>query len=100
MAHLGIKLKTIVCENNISREVYIYEHPWLIRLTHWLSAIALFILFASGLEIFSAFPSFGDKVPQDNFFEPSSVLRLGGWLGGALQWHYSAAWIFLSSYLV
>ena len=28
-----------------------YEHPWVIRFTHWLNAVAVFVLAASGLRI-------------------------------------------------
>jgi len=73
------------------------EHPAIVRLCHWLSAISITVLIASGLEVFAAFPSFGDKVPQRDLFTPPDAVRLGGWLGGALQWHLAFAWIFLAS---
>ena len=41
-----------------------------------------------------AFPSFGEKVPQIDFLKIPELVRLGGWLGGALQWHFSFAWLF------
>ena len=37
------------------REV-IYRHTFLVRLTHWLNALAIFILIGSGLNIFNAHP--------------------------------------------
>ena len=74
-----------------------FEHPTVVRLTHWFATLAIAILVASGLEIFAAFPSFGDKVGGDEFFTPPDALRLGGWLGGALQWHLTFAWLFLAS---
>ena len=52
---------------------------------------------ASGLEIFAAFPSFGDKIPQRDLFALPGAVRLGGWLGGALQWHLTFAWLFAAS---
>lgn len=70
------------------------EHPAIVRSCHWLAAVAVPILIASGLEVFAAFPSFGDKVPADEFPAPPPGLRLGGWLGGALQWHLTFAWVF------
>jgi Ni/Fe-hydrogenase b-type cytochrome subunit len=76
------------------------EHPAVVRLCHWLSALAVAILVASGLEVFAAFPGFGDKVPQRDLFTPPEVVRLGGWLGGALQWHLTFAWVFLTGGLV
>src|ERR1700687_3848301 len=41
-----------------------YEHPLPIRITHWATAISLFVLVASGLRIFREFPSFGPKIPE------------------------------------
>ena len=73
------------------------EHPTVVRLCHWLSALAAAILVASGLEIFAAFPSFGDKVPEVDLFVPPAAMRLGGWLGGALQWHLTFAWLLMAA---
>jgi len=39
---------------------------FIVRMTHWLNAIALFVLIPSGLRIFRAFPSFGPKIPQED----------------------------------
>ena len=73
----------------------VYEHPWFVRFSHWTNAAALTVLTLSGIQIFSAFPSFGAKVPQQNLVETiPDMLRLGGWLGGALQWHFTFMWIF------
>jgi Ni/Fe-hydrogenase b-type cytochrome subunit len=73
----------------------VYEHPWFVRFTHWTNAIAVTVLALSGMQIFYAFPSFGDKVPQQNLLESiPEAIRLGGWLGGALQWHFTFMWIF------
>jgi thiosulfate reductase cytochrome b subunit len=64
---------------------------------HWIGALAVTLLMLSGLEIFAAFPSFGDKVPQIDLFVPPAAMRLGGWLGGALQWHLTFAWVLVIS---
>ena len=74
---------------------HIYEHPWFVRFTHWTSAVSVFVLALSGLQIFKAFPSFGPKIPQhDVVASIPNLLRLGGWLGGALRWHFTFMWIF------
>jgi Ni/Fe-hydrogenase b-type cytochrome subunit len=73
------------------------EHPAVVRFCHWLSALAIAVLVTSGLEVFAAFPSFGDKMPQRDLFTPPGMMRLGGWLGGALQWHLAFAWLFLAT---
>lgn len=73
------------------------EHPYLVRVSHWLAAIATAILIPSGLEIFRAFPSFGSKVPQSDLVRIPQSVTLGGWLGGALQWHLAFAWLFFAA---
>src|SRR5271163_3301331 len=71
-----------------------YEHPLPIRITHWVNAISLFVMITSGLRIFRAFPSFGPKIPQKVLLDIPKSLTLGGWLGGALQWHFTFMWFF------
>jgi Ni/Fe-hydrogenase b-type cytochrome subunit len=73
------------------------EHPAVVRLCHWLVALAIFVLGASGLEVFAAFPSFGEKIPEQMLFMPPAAVRLGGWLGGALQWHLTFAWLLIGA---
>lgn len=72
-----------------------YEHPWVVRLCHWTNAVALTVLVMSGLQILTAFPSFGPKIPESDIVSRvPAAIRLGGWLGGALQWHFTFMWIF------
>src|SRR5258706_3011946 len=47
---------------------------------------------ASGWRIYNASPLFDFKFPRD--------LTLGGWLGGALQWHFAAMWLLALNGLV
>jgi Ni/Fe-hydrogenase b-type cytochrome subunit len=77
-----------------------FEHPWAVRFSHWAMAIAMAVLVPSGLEILAAFPSFGDKIPQRDLFEPPAIVRLGGWLGGAMQWHVTFAWLLVGAGLL
>jgi Ni/Fe-hydrogenase b-type cytochrome subunit len=74
-----------------------FEHPTVVRLCHWAQAIALAVLIPSGLQIFNAFPSFGEKIPERDLFDVPSAVTLGGWLGGALQWHFTFAWLLIGS---
>ncbi len=74
-----------------------YEHPTAIRITHWVNAISLFVMVTSGLRIFRAFPSFGPKIPEKILIDVPKSLTLGGWLGGALQWHFTFMWFFAAS---
>ncbi len=71
-----------------------YEHPWPVRLSHWLNAIALVVMAGSGIQILRAFPAFGPKVPEHDIVNIPRALALGGWLAGGLQWHFTFMWIF------
>jgi Ni/Fe-hydrogenase b-type cytochrome subunit len=75
----------------------VYEHPWVVRFTHWVNAIALFVMAGSGLQIFRAFPSFGAKIPQQDLLNWPKAFAIGGWLGGALQWHLTFMWIYIAT---
>jgi thiosulfate reductase cytochrome b subunit len=52
------------------------------------------------LQIFRAFPSFGAKIPQKDLIHWPKAFALGGWLGGALQWHLTFVWIYLGTGLL
>lgn len=78
----------------------VYEHPYVIRLTHWVNTVALFVMIGSGLQIFRAFPSFGPKIPEQVLLNWPKSLALGGWLAGGLQWHLTFMWIYVASGLV
>ncbi len=60
-------------------------HPAWLRATHWLNAVAVAILATSGWRIYDAAPFFGFKFAKE--------ITLGGWLGGAIQWHFAAMWL-------
>ncbi len=96
------KPETIIEITGFSRgsEKAAYEQPLVIRICHWLNAVSLIVLIMSGLRIFRAFPSFGPKVPQHNLLDVPKALTLGGWLGGALQWHFTFFWIYVPTGLV
>ena len=67
-------------------------HPLWLRLTHWLNALAVIVLVMSGWRIYNAAPFFDFVFPK--------VLTLGGWLGGALQWHFAAMWLLAANGLL
>ena len=60
-------------------------HPAWLRATHWLNAIAALTLAASGWRIYNAAPFLEFRFPFQ--------LTIGGWLGGALLWHFAAMWL-------
>ncbi|MBI4293591.1 MAG: cytochrome b/b6 domain-containing protein [Betaproteobacteria bacterium] len=67
-------------------------HPAWLRATHWINAIAVAIMVTSGWRIYNAAPFF-------EFLFPKSI-TLGGWLGGAIQWHFAAMWLLAANGLV
>jgi len=67
-------------------------HPLWLRATHWLNVVAVVVLVASGWRIYNAAPFFDFRFP--------SGITLGGWLGGALQWHFAAMWLLVANGLV
>jgi len=94
--------RAIAMEDEKTGEVTeaVYEHPFIIRLCHWVNALSLFVMVGSGLQIFRAFPSFGAKIPQKDLINWPRSLALGGWLGGALQWHLTFMWIYIATGLL
>jgi len=69
--------------------------PLWVRLVHWINAVAIFMMIGSGWQIFNAAPM---PLLKDLHFP--SYITLGGWLGGALQWHFAAMWLLMVNGLV
>jgi len=68
-------------------------HPRWVRLTHWINALATFMMIGSGWQIYDASPLF-------RFIHFPSALALGGWLAGALLWHFAAMWLLVINGIV
>jgi Ni/Fe-hydrogenase b-type cytochrome subunit len=81
------------------------RHHWIVRLTHWVNALAITIMIASGLRIFNAYPGFARKgetfccYPFDGYAIPD-WLTFGGWLAGARNWHFAMMWVLVANGLV
>ena len=69
-----------------------YQHPFVIRCTHWINTLALCIMVTSGWKIYNASPIWDFTIP--------SVFTFGGWLAGARQWHFFGMWLFAVNGLV
>jgi thiosulfate reductase cytochrome b subunit len=67
-------------------------HPAWLRVTHWINAVAMVVMAMSGWRIYNASPLFGFSFPE--------AITLGGWLGGALLWHFAAMWVLVINGLV
>ncbi len=60
-------------------------HPAWVRITHWINALAMLVMIGSGWQIYDASPLFPFHFPKS--------IALGGWLAGALLWHFAAMWV-------
>jgi len=60
-------------------------HPLTVRVTHWINALAVLVMVTSGWRIYDASPLFAFVIPPG--------VTLGGWLAGALLWHFAAMWV-------
>jgi Ni/Fe-hydrogenase b-type cytochrome subunit len=79
------------------------HHP-VVRVTHWVNAVALAVMVGSGLRIFNAYPAFA---PRGGTFccypfqgRVPEWLTFGGWLAGARNWHFAAMWLLVLNGLV
>ncbi len=82
------------------------RYAGVVRLAHWLNAVFLVGMIASGLQIYNAYAHFGLRDhplalpnPLDGHPIPHWA-RLGGWLAGGLNWHFALAWPFVITGLV
>ena len=70
----------------------VYVHALFVRVFHWVNALGMTLMIMSGWRIYNASPLFDFKFPRE--------ITLGGWLGGALQWHFAAMWLLVINLLV
>lgn len=73
-----------------SRRVKVY--PAIVRINHWINAVAVIVMVMSGWQIFNASPFWG--------LHFSRTFTLGGWLGGAILWHFAAMWLLVANGLL
>jgi thiosulfate reductase cytochrome b subunit len=62
-------------------------HPLAVRAAHWINAVAMACMLMSGWAIYNASPFLPFQFP--------AWATLGGWLGGAIAWHFAAMWLFV-----
>jgi thiosulfate reductase cytochrome b subunit len=67
-------------------------HPRWVRVCHWINAVAILVMIGSGWQIYDASPLFRFEFPKQ--------ITLGGWLAGALLWHFAAMWVLVVNGLV
>jgi thiosulfate reductase cytochrome b subunit len=67
-------------------------HPLILRVTHWVGALAMIVMILSGWAIYNASPLLPFIIPPG--------ITLGGWLGAGIAWHISAMWLLMADGLV
>jgi thiosulfate reductase cytochrome b subunit len=82
---------TVSDEHVSSAPAKIIQPAW-VRTLHWINAVAMILMIMSGWQIYNASPLFD--------FRFSGSITLGGWLGGALLWHFAAMWLLMVNGLV
>ena len=81
-----------VSDEQVSATAAKVIQPAWVRALHWTNAVAMVLMIMSGWQIYNASPLFG-------FSFPGSI-TLGGWLGGALLWHFAAMWLLMVNGLI
>lgn len=79
-------------DGRAARGDWLEVHPLVVRAAHWINVLAVIVMVTSGWRIYNASPLF-------EFTFPGSV-TLGGWLAGALQWHFAAMWVLAANGIV
>jgi thiosulfate reductase cytochrome b subunit len=67
-------------------------HGLIIRVTHWINAVAMTCMVLSGWQIYNASPLLPYTVPAS--------MTLGGWLAGGLAWHFAFMWLLVLNGLI
>jgi thiosulfate reductase cytochrome b subunit len=78
-------------ERTLVTPAKVIQPAW-VRIVHWINAVAMILMIMSGWQIYNASPLFDFRFP--------SSITLGGWLGGALLWHFAAMWLLMVNGLV
>jgi thiosulfate reductase cytochrome b subunit len=73
-------------DHAISVPARVIQPAW-VRVMHWINALAIILMIMSGWQIYNASPLFD--------FRFAKTITLGGWLGGALLWHFAAMWLLM-----
>ena len=88
---------TDITAGRLQRVATVIVHPLTVRITHWLNALAIFVMIMSGWRVYDSDPIFPFAFPV--------WLTLGGstdgsvdvhnedGLAGALQWHFAGMWL-------
>ena len=73
-------------DHAMSVSAKVIQPAW-VRAMHWINALAIILMIMSGWQIYNASPLFD--------FRFAKTITIGGWLGGALLWHFAAMWLLM-----
>jgi thiosulfate reductase cytochrome b subunit len=80
-----------ISDDHSATTAKVIQPAW-VRTVHWINAVAVILMIMSGWQVYNASPLFNFSFPAE--------LTLGGWLGGALLWHFAAMWLLMVNGLV
>lgn len=84
--------------------IEVQKHPLVVRLSHWLMALAMLVMIGSGWRIYDSEPIFPFTFPYWMTLggDVSAALARNNDPGvaGALLWHFAGMWLIAASYLV
>ncbi len=86
-----------ITAGRLQRVPKVVVHPLTVRITHWLNALAIFIMIMSGWRIYNSDPIFPFYFPVEltlgGSYDGSVDLHNEDGLAGALQWHFAGMWL-------
>jgi thiosulfate reductase cytochrome b subunit len=91
MSSLAASDSSATTQEQAQENARVIQPAW-VRAMHWANAVAMLLMIMSGWQIYNASPLFG--------FRFASSITLGGWLGGALLWHFAAMWLLMVNGLI
>jgi thiosulfate reductase cytochrome b subunit len=89
---MSMATATVDIEDTVPKPAARPIHPLWVRITHWINALAMVLMVMSGWRVYNASPLFAFEFPE--------AMTLGGWLAGALLWHFAAMWLLAINGLV
>jgi thiosulfate reductase cytochrome b subunit len=88
---------TDITAGRLQRVSKVIVHPLTVRITHWLNALAIFVMIMSGWRIYNSDPIFPFSFPVwltlGGSTDGSVDLHNEDGLAGALQWHFAGMWL-------
>ena len=79
-------MSSLAVTDHPAQAAKVIQPAW-VRIMHWVNAVAILLMITSGWQVYNASPLFRFSFPV--------AITLGGWLGGALLWHFAAMWLLM-----